>query len=106
MKSGCDGVMIGRGLFGKPWFFNKDLAEHMEAFDNNREILKERLKVMVEHTKLYEEKLGDIKSFAIMKKHFKAYVHGFDGAKEFRTELMECENANEVEEKVKEWMDR
>ena len=62
--------------------------------------VEERLRICVEHTKLYEEKLGDIKSFAIMKKHFKAYVNGFDGAKEFRVELMECMNAKEVEEKV------
>jgi tRNA-dihydrouridine synthase len=32
-----------------------------------------------------------------MKKHYKAYVHGFDGAKELRMELMEAENAEGVE---------
>ena len=57
---------------------------------------------MVEHTKLFEELLGDIpgragKSFAIMKKHFKAYVEGFDGAKELRVQLMEAQDASEVE---------
>ena len=56
--------------------------------------------MLIEHTKLFEEKLGDIKSFAIMKKHYKAYVHGFDGAKELRIELMEANNAKEVEETV------
>ncbi len=93
-ETGCDGVMVGRGMFGTPWFFN-------EMIDNRQQTTEKKLKILVEHTKLYEEKLGDIKSFAIMKKHFKAYVNGFDGAKEFRTELMECGNAKEVEEKVK-----
>lgn len=91
--SGCDGVMIGRGIFGTPWFFDE------EAYNTGKSI-EERLGICIEHTKLYEEKLGDIKSFAIMKKHFKAYVHGFDGAKELRMELMECTNALEVEAKV------
>lgn len=53
---------------------------------------------MIEHTKLYEEKLGGHKNFAIMKKHYKAYVNGFDGAKELRVKLMEANNAKEVEE--------
>jgi nifR3 family TIM-barrel protein len=85
--SGCDGVMIGRGVFGTPWLFA----------GNSEKSVEERLKILVEHTKLFEEKLGDIKSFAIMKKHYKAYVHGFDGAKELRMELMEAENADGVE---------
>jgi tRNA-dihydrouridine synthase len=32
-----------------------------------------------------------------MKKHYKAYVSGFDGAKELRVKLMEADNAKEVE---------
>lgn len=63
--------------------------------------LEKGLRIAVEHTKLFEELLGDPpaggKSFAIMKKHFKAYVEGFPGAKELRTELMETQNAAEVE---------
>jgi tRNA-dihydrouridine synthase len=47
---------------------------------------------MVEHCELFETILGDVKNFSIMKKHMKAYVTGFSGAKELRVELME--NAN------------
>jgi len=59
---------------------------------------------MVEHTKLFEELLGDIKSFAIMKKHFKAYCEGFPGAKELRIKLMEAKDASEVERLVEEYI--
>ncbi len=92
-ETGCDGVMVGRGIFGTPWFFD-------ETTFNVGKSVEERLRICVEHTKLYEEKLGDIKSFAIMKKHFKAYVNGFDGAKELRVELMECATSLEVEQKI------
>lgn len=94
-----DGVMIGRGVFGMPWIFN------IERYKNNiKYSLKEKLEIMLEHTKLFEEKLSDIKSFSIMKKHYKAYVNGFDGAKELRAELFDTENYKEVEERVKEFM--
>ena len=58
----------------------------------------EKLRVMVEHTHLFEKVLGEHKNFAIMKKHYKAYVNGFDGAKELRVKLMEGANtASDVE---------
>jgi tRNA-dihydrouridine synthase len=59
----------------------------------------ERLKVMCEHTRLFEELLP-FKNFALMKKHYKAYVSNFDGSKELRMELMEKSNADEIEEVV------
>jgi nifR3 family TIM-barrel protein len=89
----CDGVMIGRGVFGTPWLFDEKEWQKGKSVE-------ERLRILVEHTELYEKELGDIKSFSIMKKHYKAYVNGFDGAKEFRMELMECATAKEVREKV------
>lgn len=96
-ETDCDGVMIGRGIFGSPWFFDS-------TFDaTNMQTIAERLHIMVEHTKLYAELLGDIKNFAIMKKHFKAYVHGWHGAKEFRIKLMEAHSADEVEKVVQEY---
>lgn len=94
-ETGCDGVMIGRGIFGNPWFF----AEREPTTE-------EKLKVMVEHTKLYEELLGGHKSFAIMKKHYKAYVNGFPGAKELRIKLMEAGDADEVESLVKRFLEK
>ena len=87
-ETGADGVMLGRAIFGNPWLFHpeKDLSNVS---------LKERLAVMAEHTKLFEELLPH-KNFAIMKKHYKAYVNGFDGAKELRAELMEAKNADTI----------
>jgi len=95
-ETGADGAMLGRAVFGNPWLF-----ADAKSPEQSRGI-ETRLRVLVEHTKLFEELLGDIKSFAIMKKHFKAYVEGFDGAKELRIKLMEAQNAAEVEKIIKE----
>lgn len=92
-KYGVDGVMVGRGVFGDPWFFNQKVTKKDLP-------LEEILRVMVEHAKVFESSLGDIKNFAIMKKHFKAYVTGFDGAKELRMKLMEANSAQEVEKTI------
>ncbi len=93
VESGCDGAMLGRAIFGNPWLF----AEKIPT-------VKEKLEVMVEHTKLFETMLGKHKNFAIMKKHYKAYCNGFDGAKELRVKLMETENASHIEALVNEFL--
>lgn len=108
-ESGADGAMLGRAIFGNPFLFS-DLQKKKrpaEAKGEGGPSVDIKLKVMLEHTKLFEEMLGDIKNFALMKKHYKAYVNGFpasrgkDGAKELRAKLMEAENAREVENILK-----
>lgn len=84
-ESGADGAMIGRGIFGNPWLFS-----------DHEPTLEERLKVLVEHTKLFEEKFKGVKSFAIMKKHFKEYLKT-PTLRDLRFKLMRAENAGEVE---------
>lgn len=96
-ETGCDGVMIGRGIFGNPWLFNRER-------DYRSLPLSERLRVLVEHTKLYEDLLLEYKSFDLMKKHYKAYVNGFAGAKELRIELMATTNSMEVEQIVEKFL--
>jgi len=90
--TGADGVMLGRAIFGNPWLF----SEHVPS-------LEEKLRVLVEHTALFEELLPH-KNFAIMKKHNKAYVKDFDGAAELRHHLMEAPNARAVGDIVSEFL--
>jgi nifR3 family TIM-barrel protein len=108
-KYGCDGVMIGRGIFGKPWLFENIKNEKVKSKNP-----KDRLKILLEHTKLFEKTYCSqpaggkskkrLKNFAVMKKHFKAYVSGWDGAKELRVKLMETDNYKEVKMAVDEYL--
>ncbi len=95
-QTGADGVMLGRAIFGNPFLFHPDK-------DISTEPLSERLRIMVEHTRLFEEELPH-KNFAIMKKHYKAYVNGFAGAAELRASLMEQNTAEEIEQVVHDFL--
>ncbi len=102
-ETGIDGVMVGRGIFGNPWLFS---GRNWESIPVN-----EKLKVALEHTRLFEKIFGEneenkklfgekgrARNFALMKKHYKAYINGFDGAKDLRVKLMDAENLEEVTE--------
>lgn len=88
-KHGVDGVMIGRGIFGNPWVFIKDLkpVEHSK---------KDYIDLLLRHIDLFENTWGESKNFAILKKFFKMYVKNFKGANSLRIKLMEAENFEEV----------
>jgi nifR3 family TIM-barrel protein len=112
-ETGADGAMLGRAIFGRPWLFNNSDGKDSFSGEMNGSptpakesfpSLSVRLRIAVEHAKLFDELLGDIKNFAIMKKHFKAYAEGFPGAKELRIELMETENAAEVEAVIEKFL--
>ncbi len=127
-KYGVDGVMIGRAVFGNPWIFDWDrmvvkrpvrLPKFVYQILPNKWIKKilgsarytasavpqdEKMRVLLEHAKLFNEKLGDVKSYSIMKKHFKAYCHGFVGAKTLREKLMATNNVTELEIVINEFL--
>lgn len=92
-KYGVDGVMIARGIFGRPWLFDTCISDYEIS-------VKKRLEIMLEHTRVFLHELPN-KNFNIMKKHYKAYVTGFDGAKELRIQLMESDSYHDIKKHTK-----
>ena len=88
-KYKCDGIMIGRGAYGNPWFFSGYMPT-----------VTKKLNVLIEHTELFIKTFGKTKSFNVMKKHYKAYVNGFRGAKELRIKLMESKEIKDIKKHI------
>jgi nifR3 family TIM-barrel protein len=95
-KHEIDGVMVGRGAFGNPWFFNPDITRGKLSPGK-------RLSVMVEHAQTFDEKLPN-QHFAIMRKHFKAYTKGLPNANDLRNKLMQTNNSEEVAQVVDDYL--
>jgi nifR3 family TIM-barrel protein len=91
-ETGADGVMIGRGIFGNPWLFSGKIPTE-----------EEKLQTLLEHCKLFDTYCTH-KSFAVMKKHFKAYVSGFHDAKELRVALFACNTTHAVKNVIEKYL--
>lgn len=89
-----DGIMIGRGVLGNPWFFSKHEPSVLE-----------RLNAIVEHAEIFE-KLNDGKQFETLKKHFHAYAKGFNGARDLRDSLMKVNNARETKKIIADFLSK
>jgi len=84
---GLDGVMIGRGIFHDPWFFN---PEHQPPSKS------ERLSQLILHTQLFEQNWGGKKNLNLLKRFYKIYTNDFPGAAKLRADLMEATTFAEV----------
>ena len=93
IETGSDGVMLGRAIFGNPWLF----AEHTPS-------TKEKLEVLKEHIAIFDRKLGKIKSFALMKKHFKSYLSDIENTKSLKERLMQSTDALSAEEAIADYL--
>lgn len=86
-KYGLDGVMIGRGIFHNPWFFNLQLHSPSKS---------DKLAQLLLHTGLFEKSWGGKKNFNILKRFYKIYTSDFPGAAKLRADLMDAKSFDEV----------
>ncbi len=90
---GADGAMIGRGIFENPYFFSETVVL-------DEKTPQEKMHLLLEHMRLWQETWGERKHFPTLRKFFKVYANGFGGAQELRIQLMETENPAETERVV------
>ena len=87
-QSGADGVMIGRGACGRPWFLAQVIhflktGEHLPDPPPAR-----RLAVVLEHYEAMLAHYGEPAGGRVARKHLGWYAKGFPGAAEFRGRIM------------------
>lgn len=88
---GVDGVMIGRGIFHNPYAFSTTSKEH------SKEELLGLLHTQLDLHDQYSREL-EPRKFDPLKRFFKIYVRGFEGAGELRDKLMHTRSTDEVRE--------
>jgi len=101
-KYGIDGVMIGRGVFHNPFVFNETVNFELKTKNERIELLRKHIdmfeKVWTVDHPLSEKEIG--KLFPPLKRFFKIYVSGFEGASELREKLMATQTVDEVREVI------
>jgi tRNA-dihydrouridine synthase B len=83
-QSGADGVMIGRGAYGRPWL----LRQVMHWFATGQELpdpsIEEQYHLIVEHYEAMLAHYGEMTGVNMARKHIGWYTRGLHGSAEFR----------------------
>ncbi len=83
--SGADGVMIGRGVYGRPWFLNQVIHHLAETLVPDDPPLATQSDVVLEHYEAMLSHYGTQTGLRIARKHLGWYAHGLARAAEFRS---------------------
>ena len=96
VQSGADGIMIGRGAYGRPWL----LGQVMEWLATGRRrpdpSLDEQYRVIVEHYHAMLAHYGTHTGVNMARKHIGWYTRGLTGSAEFRNAVNQEPDANRV----------
>ena len=86
-QSGADGVMIGRGAYGRPWL----LGQVMEWFAGGRRVadpsIEQQYDVIAEHYDAMLSHYGSETGVNMARKHIGWYTRGLHGSAEFRNRV-------------------
>lgn len=83
-QSGADGVMVGRGIYGRPWFIRQLMNFLVRGTKEDAPALSEQKQLVLRH---YEDMLhhyGTEAGMRIARKHLSWYSKGLRGGAEFR----------------------
>lgn len=98
--TGVDGIMIGRGVFGNPWIFEK-IKYFLETGKKLPEISnEEKLRVIKKHIELELQEKEEITAIREMRKHIAWYTKNMPNSSEFRNEINKIENKDELIKEV------
>ena len=99
-RSGCEAVMIGRGVIGDPWL----LGECLQAVKTGQAVAmrtapgwEERRRVMLLHAGLMFERRGT-QGIIMFRKHAAMYLRALPGAKRMREQLVRVSTLEQLEE--------
>lgn len=96
-RSGADGVMIGRGCYGRPWF-PAQVAHFLQTGQRRPEpSLAEQKRIMLEHYHAILAHFGTEAGVRLARKHLSWYSRGLPGSAEFRSTVNRLPDAAAVE---------
>lgn len=103
-ETGCDAVMIGRGVLGNPWLI-RECVEYLETGKEPAFIsFTEKMNMMLHHLELLCETKPEKLAVLEMRSHAAWYLKGIPGTNELKTKIFKTNKADELKELILEFM--
>ena len=96
-ETGCDGLMIGRGVQGNPWIFREIKAYLEDGSILPRPNRQEMRETILKHAKMQLECKGEYIGIREMRKHISWYTKGMPNSARLRNEINSIEDFSQLE---------
>lgn len=105
-QSGADGIMIGRGTYGRPWFINQ-VSHYLKTGELiDPPSLDEQKNIVLDHYDAMLEHYGMETGIRMARKHIGWYSNGLKGSAAFRNDTIRSADANEVKDLIHAFYDK
>ncbi len=94
--SGANGIMIGRGTYGKPWVISQIIAGLNGEEIPKEPSIAEKIAIIKEHLSDILEIYGKAGGVGIARKHLSWYSAGLIGSSEYRGIINQCNDFEEI----------
>ena len=95
-QSGADGVMIGRGAYGRPWLLGQVMDALAGRVPRDDPSLDEQYHLIAEHYEAMLAHYGPVTGVNMARKHIGWYTKGLTGSAEFRNTVNQEPDADRV----------
>lgn len=104
-ETGCDAVMIGRGVLGNPWLI-KECIDYIEIENGKipkKVSIDEKYDMILYHIHLLEQQKNEKVANLEMRTHIAYYLKGVPGASELKQKVFQTKNLTELKNLIKEY---
>lgn len=99
-QSGADGIMIGRGAYGRPWFL-RQVMDYIESGTTPAEpSLEDQRALVLRHYDMILDHYGIHTGVRHARKHLSWYCKGLRDATHFRTQIMQLSDPDAVKSAI------
>ena len=95
-QSGADGVMIGRGAYGKPWLLGQVMADLAGGGVRPDPTIDEQLAIILTQYDEMQSLYGKVTGVNLARKHLGWYTKGLPGSAEFRNKVNQIDDPDTV----------
>lgn len=94
--TGCDAVMIARGVRGNPWLFHQINTYLKDGRLEEKPTLEEVIAMILRHARMAIEYKGEYTAIHEMRKHVAWYTHGYPCSTRLRSRVNEVESYDQL----------
>ena len=102
-ETGCDAVMIGRGVLGNPWLIKECVKYLEDKIEPKKVTEQEKYNMILKHIELLKNQKNEKVANLEMRTHIAYYLKGVKGAASLKEKVFKTKTLEELKKLIEEY---